>query len=98
MKATTPALNAPSNTPAWQTSRECQHLLSPSPRELVPLVESQHVETLEIRGGSGTAYQVEVQFIWDDVKRRIVRVVGSIDDGGIRAFVPLTETLLISPP
>jgi hypothetical protein len=66
--------------------------------ELVPLVESRHVETLEVRGESGTAYQVEVQFFWDDVRRRIVRVVGSIDDGGIRAFVPLTETLLISPP
>ena len=66
--------------------------------ELVPLVESQHVETLEVRGASGTAYQVEVQFFWDDAMRRIVRVVGSIDDGGIRAFVPMTETLLISPP
>lgn len=65
---------------------------------LVPLVESRHVETLEVRGASGTAYQVEVQFFWDDVRRRIVRVVGSIDDGGIRAFMPLTETLLISPP
>ena len=53
---------------------------------LVPFVESGHVETLEVRGTSGTAYQVEVQFFWDDVKRRIVRVVGSIDDGGVRAF------------
>jgi hypothetical protein len=66
--------------------------------ELVPLVESGHVETLEVRGASGIAYQVEVQFFWDDARRRIVRVVGSIDDGGIRAFVPMTETLLISPP
>ena len=65
--------------------------------ELVPLVESRRVETLEVRGASGTAYQVEVQFFWDDERRRIVRVVGSIDDGGIRAFVPMTETLLISP-
>ena len=66
--------------------------------ELVPLVESRHVEDFEIRGTSGTMYQVEVQFFWDDNRRRIVRVVGSIDDGGIRAFVPLTETLLVSPP
>ena len=65
---------------------------------LVPLVESQHVETLEVRGASGTAYQVEIQFFWDDARSRVVRVVGSIDDGGIRAFVPMTETLLISPP
>ena len=65
---------------------------------LVPLVDSRHVETLEVRGASGTAYQVEVQFFWDDARRRIVQVVGSIDDGGIRAFAPMTETLLISPP
>lgn len=65
---------------------------------IVPLVESRHVETLEVRGASGTTYQVEVQIFWDVVRRRIVRVVGSIDDGGIRAFVPLTETFLISPP
>ena len=66
--------------------------------ELVPLVESGRVENFEVRGESGAKYQVEIQFFWDDKRRRIVRVVGSIDDGGIRAFVPLTETLLISPP
>jgi hypothetical protein len=64
--------------------------------ELVPLVESGHVENFEIRGAKGTMYQVEVQFFWDDKRKGNVRVVGSIDDGGIRAFVPLTQTLLIS--
>ena len=66
--------------------------------ELVPFVESKHIETLKIRGESGTAYQVEVQFFWDDKPRGTVRVFGSIDDGGIRAFVPLTQTLLVSRP
>ena len=66
--------------------------------ELVPLVESRRVENFEVCGASGTKYQVEVQFFWDDQRRRIVRVVGSIDDGGIRVFVPLTDTLLVSPP
>jgi hypothetical protein len=65
--------------------------------DLVPLVESRHVESLEVCGPSGTAYQVEVNFFWDDRGRRIIRVVGSIDDGGIRAYIPLTETLLILP-
>jgi len=65
--------------------------------ELVPLVESGHVENIEIRGAKATKYHVEVQFFWDDKCRRIVRVVGSIDDGGIRAFVPMTQSLLISP-
>lgn len=64
--------------------------------ELVSLVESGHVKNFEVRGASGTTYQVEVQFFWDDERRSNVRVVGSIDDGGIRAFIPLTQTLLIS--
>lgn len=66
--------------------------------ELVPLVDSGRVQNLEVRGTTGAKYQVEVQFFWDDNQRRSVRVVGSIDDGGIRAFVPLTQTLLIHPP
>jgi hypothetical protein len=66
--------------------------------ELVPLVESGHIENFQVPGSSGAKYQVEIQFFWDDKRKRIVRVVGSIDDGGIRAFVPLTQTLMISPP
>jgi hypothetical protein len=66
--------------------------------EVLPLVESQGIETLELRGGSGATYQIEIQFFWDDKQSRRVRVVGSIDDGGFRAFFPLTQTLLVSPP
>ena len=77
-----------------QLARLCQR----SYAELVPLVESRHVEDFEVLGASGTKYQVEVQFFWDDKPRGVVRVVGSIDDGGMRAFVPLTQTLLVSGP
>ncbi|HEY3862793.1 MAG TPA: hypothetical protein VGO59_12990 [Verrucomicrobiae bacterium] len=65
--------------------------------DVVPLVETGHVENFETCGASGKTYQVEVQFFWDDKRKRNVRVFGSIDDGGIRAFVPLTQTLLIFP-
>jgi hypothetical protein len=65
--------------------------------QLVPLVESQHVEICEVFGASGTRYQVEVEFFWDDSPPRAIRVVVSIDDGGVRAFIPFTETLLVSP-
>jgi hypothetical protein len=66
--------------------------------ELVPFVESKHVETQKIRGASGTTYQIEVQFFWDDKPEGVVRVSGSIDDGGIRAFFPLSQPLLVSRP
>lgn len=64
---------------------------------VVPLVKSKHVENFKFRGASGETYQVELQFFWDDKPEGNIRVFGSIDDGGIRACVPLTQTLLISP-
>jgi hypothetical protein len=49
-------------------------------------------ECLQVTGASGTEYQIEVQFFRDG---RGVLVVGSIDDGGWRAFVPLTESFVV---
>ena len=54
-------------------------------------------ETYEFEVSSGVKYQVEIQAFWDDRKRRNVRVVSSIDDGGLRAFFPLTATFIIAP-
>jgi hypothetical protein len=64
--------------------------------ELVRFVRSGHIEAYEVRGVSGATYQVEIQFFWDDQPERAIRVVGSIDDGGIRAFSPLTDDLLVA--
>ena len=71
---------------------------SRSHSELAPLVEAHHVEAYEVRGESGTTYQIEIQFFWDDRPGDTIRVMGGIDDGGIRAFVPLTDSLLITRP
>jgi hypothetical protein len=45
---------------------------------------------------SGTTYQVEIQFLWDDRPGDDVRVMGSIDDGGLRAFLPLSRSFIKS--
>jgi endonuclease YncB( thermonuclease family) len=45
-------------------------------------------ECYEVRGSSGVRYQVEVQAVWDDRPDGVVRVIGSIDDGGYRRFFP----------
>ena len=63
--------------------------------ELAALVESRHLEACEVRGASGTSYQVEIQFFWDDRPGGTIRILGSIDDGGIRAFFPVTDSLLV---
>lgn len=51
----------------------------------------------EISGPSGTQYQLEIQIVWDDKPGGTVRVLGSIDDGGWRAFLPLCDSLLMTP-
>ena len=78
-------------------SEQLSRFSSRSHLELASLVEAQLVEAYEVRGASGTAYQIEIQFFWDDKPGDTIRVMGSIDDGGIRAFVPLTDSLLITP-
>jgi len=56
--------------------------------------ESEH---LDIDGPSGKSYQVEIQAFWDDKKEQNLRVMVSIDDGGLRAIVPLTSSFIIAP-
>ncbi len=54
-------------------------------------------DTLEVKTESGTKYQLEIQAVWDDKKDGNLRVVGSIDDGGLRAFKPITNDFIITP-
>ena len=63
--------------------------------ELLRLLdESQH---LEVTGRSGTWYQVEIYAFWDDRTCVHLRVVGTIDDGGWRAFAPLSSDFIVAP-
>jgi hypothetical protein len=66
--------------------------------DLVPLVESKHVERLEAVGASSVKYKIEVRFFWqDNAIKRNIRVAGSIAEY-TRGSVPLTQTLLVPPP
>jgi len=64
--------------------------------ELTLLVERQYIETHKLCAASGKTYQVEIRYFWDDQPGDAIRVVGSVDDGGIRAFLPLTDSVLIA--
>jgi len=46
---------------------------------------------------SGATYHVELEGFWDDKERRDLRVVASIDDGGLRAFLPFTDSFTVRP-
>jgi hypothetical protein len=65
-------------------------------RELIGMVGAVPI-TSERIGPSGREYQVEIQAIWDDKPLGKIRILGSVDDGGWRAFCPLTEDFIISP-
>lgn len=54
-------------------------------------------DTFEVTAPSGNSYQLEIQAVWDDRPEGNLRVMGNIDDGGIRAFFPLTYDFIISP-
>ena len=63
--------------------------------ELVELQDSQ--EVCEVTAESGVKYNLEFQAFIDEPSKRTLRVLGSIDDGGIRAFIPLSEDFIIAP-
>jgi hypothetical protein len=55
------------------------------------------LEATEHTGESGRAYQIEIEVFWDHQPDGAIRILGSVDDGGWRAFVPLTESRLVQP-
>ena len=54
-------------------------------------------EVVEQVGASGTRYQIEKQAFWDDKRNGNLRVIVSIDDGGLRAYSPLGVDFIRAP-
>jgi hypothetical protein len=52
-------------------------------------------EVLHVAAESGRCYQLEVDIVWDHQPGGAIRLLGGIDDGGLRAFLPLTDSRLI---
>lgn len=63
--------------------------------DLLHLLDTQDVA--EITGSSGVLYQLEFQGEWDDKQGGNLRIMGTIDDGGVRAFFPLADGFIIAP-
>ena len=64
-------------------------------KELASRVDS--VTTDEVVRDSERSWQIEVEVQWDDEPDGNVRVTVAVDDGGLRDFVPLTETFVKTP-
>ena len=56
-----------------------------------------NVETEEVVGDDGKNYQLEIQAFWDGKKGGELRVIVAADDGGWRAFKPLTDGFVMRP-
>ena len=54
-------------------------------------------QRFQVTAASGTWYQGDIQVFWDDKPDGAIRVMASIDDGGWRAFVPLTGDFILAP-
>ncbi len=50
----------------------------------------------ERTGLDAATYQLEIEVLWDGPRGGNVRVIGSIDDGRWRAFVPITRSFVKS--
>jgi hypothetical protein len=66
-----------------------------SRQELAARVSEGRVDAREVVAPNGTKYQLEIQFVWDAEPNGDVRVIASIDDGGIRALLPLTDGFIV---
>ena len=49
------------------------------------------------RGSDGREYQIEIEAEWDDQPGGAVRVVGAIDDGSFRSFLPISAEFIVAP-
>ncbi|HKU73919.1 MAG TPA: hypothetical protein VJR02_08380 [Pyrinomonadaceae bacterium] len=52
-------------------------------------------ETFTVIGDSGTKYGLEFEAVWDHEPGKDLRLMGSIDDGGWRAFFPLSDDFIM---
>ncbi|MGH7630763.1 MAG: hypothetical protein ACREOF_15530 [Gemmatimonadales bacterium] len=49
------------------------------------------------RGADGRDYQIEIEAEWDDQPGGAIRVVGAIDDGSFRDFLPISAEFIVAP-
>jgi hypothetical protein len=60
---------------------------------LVELVGDKHYW---VTAPSGSRYHLELNVVWEGRDRTCIRVRGLVDDGGMRALLPLNDSFLVS--
>jgi hypothetical protein len=54
-------------------------------------------ESEEVPAPSGLTYRLDFQGFWEGEPQGPFRVLGSVDDGMVRAFVPLSDSFVVEP-
>ena len=54
-------------------------------------------EGYDVAAPDYVVYQIKVQVFWDNKPDGDIRVMGAIDDGGWRAFIPLCDDFIMAP-
>ncbi len=67
-----------------------------SHQDLQKNIEKEPV-TREVTSKDGKKYHIEIITHWDDKPDGDIRVHGCIDDGGLRAYFPLSSDFIKSP-
>ncbi len=67
-----------------------------SHRDWIPLVSGEPIVS-EIMAPDGTRCSVEISALWDEAPGGNIRVLFSIDDGGWRAWSPVSDCFIIAP-
>jgi hypothetical protein len=60
---------------------------------LADLIDTEPITFIKI-GPDEKEYQIEINMFWDNIPNKDIRVIGSIDDGGIRAYFPHTNDFI----
>ena len=90
--------------PGWKNKHEAREELRRIVLEHEPLTYDSwlkhlgQVKRIEFTSASGVWYQATVEPLWDDRPGGVLRVMFCLDDGGIGAYSPLTDSLLLAPP
>ena len=61
--------------------------------ELAKLISS--AEIRRVKSSSGQEYNVESTALWDDAENQTLRIMISVDDGGMRSFLPMSKSFLV---
>ena len=60
-------------------------------------VEQKGIQAFKVTGASGVEYQIEIEGWWDGDDEADIRILGGIDNGGLRAYVPLSDLFIVRP-